>query len=76
MSLKAIQEFEYHAPKTVDEALKLLAEYGDTARIMAGGTDVIPKMKGGVLKPEHQNSIKRIQDLDVIEYDQKEALPF
>jgi len=47
MSLKAIQEFEYHAPKTVDEALKLLAEYGETAKIMAGGTDLIPKMKGG-----------------------------
>ncbi len=76
MSLKAIQEFEYHAPKTVDEALKLLAEYGDTARIMAGGTDVIPKMKGGVLKPEHLISIKGIRDLDFIEYDEKDGLRF
>lgn len=76
MSLKAIQEFEYHAPKTVDEALKLLAEYGETAKIMAGGTDLIPKMKGGAAKPQHLISIKGIEELHFIEYDEEKGLRF
>jgi len=29
--------FDYHAPRTVPEALKLLGEYGDEAKLLAGG---------------------------------------
>lgn len=38
-------EFEYAAPTTVDEAVSLLAENGDDARIFAGGTDIIAQLK-------------------------------
>ena len=35
--------FQYHAPKTIDEALDLLAEYGeDDGRVIAGGQSLVP----------------------------------
>jgi carbon-monoxide dehydrogenase medium subunit len=34
------QEFQYIKPKTLNEALGLLAEYGEKARVLAGGTDL------------------------------------
>jgi carbon-monoxide dehydrogenase medium subunit len=37
--------FDYHAPATLDEALSLLAEKGDEAKIMAGGMSLIPLLK-------------------------------
>ena len=37
--------FEYFAPRTVDEALDLLARYGDDAKILAGGQSLLPMMK-------------------------------
>ncbi len=37
--------FDYHAPTTVDEASRMLSEFGSTASIVAGGTDLFPKMK-------------------------------
>ena len=36
--------FEYVRPDTVDEVLELLAEYGDDARILAGGQSLIPML--------------------------------
>jgi aerobic carbon-monoxide dehydrogenase medium subunit len=37
--------FDYHAPKSVDEAVKLLGDLGDDAKILAGGHSLIPAMK-------------------------------
>ncbi len=37
--------FEYHRPKSVSDAIKLLTDYGDEARVMAGGHSLIPMMK-------------------------------
>ncbi len=37
--------FEYHAPKTVDEALRLLERHGDEAKLLAGGHSLLPMMK-------------------------------
>jgi 4-hydroxybenzoyl-CoA reductase subunit beta len=55
--------FDYHRPKTLDEALGLLAELGPKARIIAGGTDVLPNMKQGLFDPEHVVSIARLEEL-------------
>ncbi len=45
--------FEYHRPKTIDEALSLLGELGDDAKLIAGGHSLIPSMKLRLLEPLH-----------------------
>ena len=56
-------EFEYHAPTTVYEATELLAHYGDDARLMAGGTDLLVQMKMERRQPAHVISLERINAL-------------
>jgi 4-hydroxybenzoyl-CoA reductase subunit beta len=55
--------FEYHRPRTLEEALTLLHDLGPQARILAGGTDVLPNMKQGLFEPEHVVSIARLEEL-------------
>jgi 4-hydroxybenzoyl-CoA reductase subunit beta len=55
--------FDYHRPKSLAEARALLDRYGDKARIIAGGTDVLPNMKQGLFDPEHVISIARLEEL-------------
>lgn len=55
--------FEYHKPKTLGACLALLAELGDDARVIAGGTDVLPNMKQGLFDPAHVVSIKHLEEL-------------
>ncbi|MDQ1300311.1 MAG: hypothetical protein QG637_228 [Chloroflexota bacterium] len=57
----------YHAPGTTAEALDLLAQYGDTCRIIAGGTDLILEIERGVRKQEILVDISRIPGLDEIQ---------
>jgi carbon-monoxide dehydrogenase medium subunit len=57
------QQFEYSAPKTLDEALSLLAE---GAKPLAGGMSLIPMMKLRLANPEHLVDLGRIKDLSYI----------
>jgi len=62
------QEFEYLAPKTLNETLSLLEKYKDkSARILAGGTDLLVKMKTIDLKTDYLINIKNIPELDFID---------
>src|ERR1700737_727075 len=45
--------FEYHAPKTMDEALGLLDELGEDAKVLAGGQSLIPLLKLRFASPGH-----------------------
>jgi len=40
-----VHEFEYLEPASVAEAVALLSQYGERARVLAGGTDLIVQMK-------------------------------
>jgi len=60
------QEFEYFEPKTIDEAVLLLANYGKGAKVVAGGTDLIVQMKTERLHPKYLISIARIPALRYI----------
>jgi len=60
-------EFEYHAPGSLDEAVELLDMYGKDAKILAGGTDLIPHMKQRKTEPKHIVNIKKIPELACIE---------
>jgi len=62
------REFEYLAPKTLDEAISLLDNHKDKgARILAGGTDLLVKMKTIDLKTDYLISIKNIPELNFID---------
>ena len=39
-----MRDFEYHAPRTLDEAIALLERYEANARLLAGGTDLVIQM--------------------------------
>ncbi len=55
--------FNYHRPATVDEALALLATYGDEAKVLAGGQSLLPIMALRLGRPEHVVDIGTIADL-------------
>ncbi|HEU4341666.1 MAG TPA: FAD binding domain-containing protein [Candidatus Binatia bacterium] len=57
---------DYFEPKTVSEALSLLAKYGDKAKVIAGGTDVLVDMKYKE-EPGCLINIKRIPGMDKIQ---------
>ncbi len=44
--------FDYQAPTSVDEAVRLLAEGGDDAKIIAGGQSLLPVLKMRLAAPE------------------------
>ena len=59
--------FEYHAPRSVEEALSVLERYGDEAKVLAGGQSLIPLMKLRFATPRALVDINRIEGLDSIE---------
>jgi carbon-monoxide dehydrogenase medium subunit len=59
--------FDYHRPKSVDEAVALLAEHGDEGRLLAGGHSLIPMMKLRLANPSHLIDLRGIPGLAGIE---------
>jgi carbon-monoxide dehydrogenase medium subunit len=60
--------FAYHAPQTLPEALQLLEEHGEEAKILAGGQSLVPMLNFRLIAPEHLIDINRVQGLDAIAY--------
>jgi 2-furoyl-CoA dehydrogenase FAD binding subunit len=58
--------FDYARPDTVDEALAILAEHGDDARVLAGGQTLMAMLNLRLVAPEVVVDITRIAELDVI----------
>ncbi|MEM8934226.1 MAG: FAD binding domain-containing protein, partial [Acidobacteriota bacterium] len=55
--------FDYFAPNTVDEALALLAEHGDEAKVLAGGQSLVPAMNFRLARPSVLVDLNRIDAL-------------
>ena len=55
--------FDYHAPETVEDCLSLLAQYGDEAKILAGGQSLVPMLALRLARPEVLVDINRVRDL-------------
>lgn len=55
--------FEYRAPRTVAEAVKILAGEGPAAMLVAGGTDLLPNMKRRHQSPKVLVSLKGVEEL-------------
>lgn len=56
-------EFEYHAPKTLSDAVALLNQYGEDAKILAGGHSLLPMMKLRFAEPPHLIDLNKIDQL-------------
>jgi len=63
-----LPNFEYFQPDSIEETCQLLSQFGSKAKLIAGGTDVIIKMKKELLAPEILVSIEKIDQLKKIEY--------
>src|SRR2546428_9550561 len=59
--------FEYHAPRTIDEATDLLDQLGAEGKVLAGGQSLIPLLKLRFASPGHLVDINKIKELDFIE---------
>jgi len=59
--------FDYLRPDTTEEAVALLAEYGDGARILAGGQSLVPMLNLRIVEAEALIDISRIAALDAID---------
>jgi carbon-monoxide dehydrogenase medium subunit len=58
--------FDYHAPRTVDEVLSLLAEHGDEAKVLAGGQSLVPLLAMRLARPSQLVDINDVEGLDGI----------
>ncbi|HUW36292.1 MAG TPA: xanthine dehydrogenase family protein subunit M [Rhodocyclaceae bacterium] len=61
--------FGYSAPSSLPEALKLLAQHGDEAKILAGGHSLLPMMKFRFADPAHLIDLNRVAELKGIRED-------
>ncbi|MCB2147695.1 MAG: xanthine dehydrogenase family protein subunit M [Deltaproteobacteria bacterium] len=66
--------FDYIAPTTVEAAVAALVEGGRDTRVMAGGTDLLVKIRHRMLSPKRILSLKQIAGLDAITVDKKNGL--
>jgi carbon-monoxide dehydrogenase medium subunit len=66
--------FEYHRPDSLEEALQLLAEHGDEAKVLAGGQSLIPVMKLRLAAPAHLIDISRLGMDSIAEADDHLAI--
>jgi len=61
--------FEYHDPGSVDEALALLAEHGDEAKVLAGGQSLVPLLNFRLARPERLVDVNGLSELAYLRTD-------
>ncbi len=69
-----MHRFDYHTPTSLDEAVALLDRYGESARILAGGTDLLTALKERWERPDHVVDLRRVPGLDGITYDPEKGM--
>ena len=70
----SLPRFSYLAPDSLGEACALMTQYGDKARLMAGGTDLLLKMSQGSAAPEFVIGLRAIDGLNEISFDPAKGL--
>jgi carbon-monoxide dehydrogenase medium subunit len=68
-SYLTLPDFEYLRPTSLQEALQLLDEHGDEAKIMAGGVGLLAFMKERLVSPSYVIDIKQIPELKTLQDD-------
>ena len=74
MESKILNDFCFHKPKTLDEALVLIDKYQENGLLMEGGSEVTPNMKSLVVTPDHIISLKHIPEFFYLRYTPGEGL--
>lgn len=74
--MRTLQPFDYFEPGTVKEAVQLLSTYGKKAQVLAGGVDLIPRMRKGVIKADYLVNIQKILALEYIKDNGAKGLKF
>ena len=64
----------YESPKTVADAVKLLAAHGEKARPLVGGTDLIIQLRAGTRRPEYVVDLKHIPEMSRTSFDMQHGL--
>ena len=63
---RVLKPFEYFEPETIEEATQIVSKYGERAQLLAGGVDLVPKLRRRLLIPGCVVSLQRIPGLDYI----------
>jgi CO/xanthine dehydrogenase FAD-binding subunit len=62
-----VKDFEYFRPKTVNEALYLFETGGSSAKLLAGGTELVNEMRMGKTQPDQIIDLKLIKSMDYMD---------
>ncbi|PYM96202.1 MAG: dehydrogenase [Candidatus Rokuibacteriota bacterium] len=62
-----MRRFELLLPQSVDECVRTLAQQGPETKLLAGGTDLLPQLKNGLLKPARVIDLSGVAQLRAIE---------
>jgi len=63
-----VHEFEYFKPERIEDVIKLISEYKGKARLLAGGTDLVVRIKDELESPAAVIDIKGIEELKKLEF--------
>ncbi|MBW2609483.1 MAG: xanthine dehydrogenase family protein subunit M [Deltaproteobacteria bacterium] len=74
--MQSLKPFEYVEPATIEEAVSLLSDYADKGKLLAGGVDIMPRLRHRKIKPAFILNIKKIQGLDYIDGNGGDGLRF
>ena len=69
-----MEAIEYTTPKTLAEAVQAMADKGDRARALAGGTDLLVQLRGGRRSADLIVDVKDVPELNQISYDAQDGL--
>ncbi|VAX40846.1 Xanthine dehydrogenase, FAD binding subunit [hydrothermal vent metagenome] len=64
-----MHDFEYEAPDTLEKALKVLSQNNGSAKLLAGGTDIIDQIRNGRHAPDLLIDLKKIPELNELKCD-------
>ncbi len=64
-----MNDFDYAKPVTLSEAISTYKKYGDKARLLLGGTDLVVMLDDGVIQPDIVIDLKGIDELKKLEFD-------
>jgi carbon-monoxide dehydrogenase medium subunit len=70
----ATPSFRLHQPRSLEEALDALSRHRASVKLLAGGTDLVPKLRAGVLEVRDLVSLARVPGLGRITYEEDDGL--
>jgi carbon-monoxide dehydrogenase medium subunit len=69
-----VKDFTYLAPTTLKAALALLAEHKGKVKVLAGGTDLMLQLQGGMFAPDYVVDVKNVPELNTLTFHAKTGL--